>query len=279
MANTYKLKRISDGREYTVGAISMLIGRSDSCNIQVTEGHPSREHARISEKAEGLVVQDLHSTNGTFVNNQQIDEATVLKEGDIVKFGAEAFSVQLQEHKDATVFMRAHMKSPAAETIIEEDDEDDGGEDSTSFIQLYTLPPGWREFENEGKGGLSDADIKKKQAIDRYVEKFSASLKGKKGLILLFFTEDNLPTIKVVSSKEPKTWSLGRNKDCDVVFEHSCISKHHANVVFDGSGWEIQDNASTNGISVDGRKQEKITLQDDMKIKIVSVELLVRLIG
>ncbi len=274
MTNTFKLKRISDGEEFPVSESSMLIGRSESCDIQVTEGHPSREHARISEKPDGLLVQDLHSTNGTFVNNHQIEEATYLKDGDIVKFGEEAFSVQLQEQRDATVMMRAPLSKPAAETIIEEDDDEDD-EDSTSIIQLYTLPPGWTDFENDGKG-LSDTDNKKKEAIERYVQKFSASLKGKKGLVLLFFTEDNLPTIKVISTKEPKEWTFGRSDTCDVVFEHSCISKHHGTFKFDGNTWSLADQHSTNGISLDGRKQENIALQDDMKLKIVSVELLIR---
>lgn len=277
MANTYKLKRISDGKEYPIGDISMLIGRSESCDIQVLEGHPSREHARIAEKAEGLLVQDLHSTNGTFVNNHQIEDATVVKEGDLLKFGDEVFAVQLQQHSDATVMMRAPLSSPAAETIIEEDDEDEE-EDSTSIIQLYTLPPGWTDFESDGKS-LSEADKKKKQAIDSYVDKFTASLKGKKGLVLLFFTEDNPPTIKVVSTKDAKRWSFGRGQECDVVFEHSCISKHHGDFVFDGNTWELIDCESTNGISLEGRKHEKIQLKDDMKLKIVAVELLVRIIS
>ena len=84
--SAFKLKRISDGKEYDIEVRALLIGRSESCDINVTEGHPSREHARIAERNGLVVVEDLHSTNGTFVNNQRIEEATTLRPGDVVKF-------------------------------------------------------------------------------------------------------------------------------------------------------------------------------------------------
>lgn len=275
MTDIYKLKRISDGREFPIGGISLLIGRSPSCEIQVTGGHPSREHARISEKLEGLLVEDLHSTNGTYVNNHRLEEATLVREGDILKFGDECFSVQLQEQIDATIVMRSPLSSPAGETIVEEDEDE---EDSTSFIQPYTLPPGWQDFENEGKGVLSAADIKKKEAIDRYVDNFSASFGGKKGLLLLFCTEDSVPAIKVVSSRSSKQWSFGRSQECDIVFDHPCVSKHHADIRFDGVAWEMKDSDSTNGVSLEGRKRDSLELEDDMRVKLGTVEVLVRLI-
>jgi len=53
----------------------------------------SRRHASISSGPAGLVVQDLGSTNGTFVNGQRVATATV-RPGDLVKIGATTFRIE-----------------------------------------------------------------------------------------------------------------------------------------------------------------------------------------
>lgn len=44
--------------------------------------------------------------------------------------------------------------------------------------------------------------------------------------------------------------SIGRNDDNDIVFPYQTVSRHHARIVFNGSGFEIHDTGSTNGIFV-----------------------------
>lgn len=273
--STFKLKRIKDGKDFPVGDISMLIGRSESCDIRVVDGHPSREHARIAQRPNGLLVQDLHSTNGTFVNNHAIDEATLVKDGDLLKFGDEVFCVQLQQQVDATVCMKSPFKSAASETIVEEDDDEE--EDSTSVIHIYPMPPGWSDF-NRDESGKPTLDPHKKQAIDRYVEKHRTQLAGKPGIVLLAFAEENLPIIKCLTGYEGSKWSLGRASESAVHIDHACISKHHADIIFEAGVWCMRDAGSTNGMSVAGQKLQEVALEDECVIKIVSVEILIRIL-
>jgi predicted component of type VI protein secretion system len=83
------------GQTYGVGSRA-TVGRLDSADIPVNDKSVSREHARISRLQGTYVVEDLHSTNGTLVNGQRIDEPTVLRPGDIVTFGAIEFRFQLE---------------------------------------------------------------------------------------------------------------------------------------------------------------------------------------
>lgn len=277
MGGKYKLKRLKDGLDFFLDESSLLVGRSDSCDIQVMEGYPSREHARILERNGKVLVQDLHSTNGTFVNNKRIEIEAVLSLGDVVKFGDEIFSVQSQSAPEATVLMRSlGTHANASATVIEDDDEDDPDADSTSILEIYSLPAGWGD-----SGGFGDQvgklDDKKRKAIDKYIEKASQSMKGQLGIFLILFSDDNPPVFKSLVVKDDKTsWSFGRSQECDIVFDNPCVSKHHANIRYAGEGWTLHDNGSTNGITVAANKQQTLQLSDDLLFEISSVEVLVR---
>ncbi len=67
-------------------ASEVLIGRKSDADIVLNNQHISRHHAKIVKMAEGHFLQDLSSTHGTFVNNQQVDHH-VLKHGDTICLG------------------------------------------------------------------------------------------------------------------------------------------------------------------------------------------------
>ena len=64
----------------------IIIGRSSDLDMVLVEDMVSRKHAKISTQAGQIVIQDLGSTNGTFVNGEKIEEAR-LKEGDRILIG------------------------------------------------------------------------------------------------------------------------------------------------------------------------------------------------
>jgi hypothetical protein len=66
---------------------SLVIGRSRSCDLRLPSGDASRRHAEIHFTAEGYVVRDLDSTNGTFVNGERVQEH-VLQPGDRIQIAA-----------------------------------------------------------------------------------------------------------------------------------------------------------------------------------------------
>ena len=66
---------------------TLLIGRSHDCHITVDESFVSAFHAQVRTTPDGVVVDDLGSTNGTFVNRSPIDGPTVVRKGDTIGVG------------------------------------------------------------------------------------------------------------------------------------------------------------------------------------------------
>jgi len=60
-----------------------VIGRSEDCDLRIDSARISRRHAEIVSDKEGYRVRDLGSTNGTFLNGRQIDDAQ-LDDGDLL---------------------------------------------------------------------------------------------------------------------------------------------------------------------------------------------------
>jgi len=66
---------------------SLEVGRGATSALVLDDAYVSSRHARFDYGDDGLFVMDLGSTNGTYVNERKIDEATRLKRGDVVQVG------------------------------------------------------------------------------------------------------------------------------------------------------------------------------------------------
>lgn len=72
---------------------SLTIGRSRENSIVLNDMLVSRRHVRISADEQGLLIEDLGSRNGTFVNGERVDRAHI-HEGDRISVGATTFEVR-----------------------------------------------------------------------------------------------------------------------------------------------------------------------------------------
>jgi len=71
----------------------VTVGRSNDCELPLSDTYLSSRHARFTMDAGDLLVEDLGSTNGTYVNQELIDDRTLLQRGDIVQVGGVLFEV------------------------------------------------------------------------------------------------------------------------------------------------------------------------------------------
>jgi hypothetical protein len=70
----------------------IVVGRSSDLDMVLVEDMVSRKHAKIAMGGEGIMIEDLGSTNGTFVNGEKVKKAK-LKEGDRVLIGTSILKV------------------------------------------------------------------------------------------------------------------------------------------------------------------------------------------
>ncbi len=80
------------GRTHELTGDSITIGRAVENEIVITSKRISREHARISRQGWRVMLEDLGSTNGTFLNNERISAAMQLRDGDKINVGDVLFT-------------------------------------------------------------------------------------------------------------------------------------------------------------------------------------------
>lgn len=89
------------GREFAVtGAV--ILGRDTSAGIVVDDEEVSRRHTSVELAGDSVRVEDLGSTNGTFLNGERIEGSRELKNGDKVRLGQTVFEVQMEQPEGAT---------------------------------------------------------------------------------------------------------------------------------------------------------------------------------
>jgi pSer/pThr/pTyr-binding forkhead associated (FHA) protein len=85
------------GTDVPVPAPKCLIGRGDDCNLRPQSDAISRHHCAIITTENEVIVRDLKSRNGTFVNDEQVVEEAVLLHGDVLRIGPLQFEMIVEQ--------------------------------------------------------------------------------------------------------------------------------------------------------------------------------------
>lgn len=78
------------GQSFALDRPEIVLGRDLANDIVVTDAEVSRRHARIFLKGDNYVLEDLGSTNGTFVNGQRLTGPYILQPGEYINLGENA---------------------------------------------------------------------------------------------------------------------------------------------------------------------------------------------
>ena len=86
---------ISPGEEVAIDSLPVGIGRGGQNEVPLdADEFASAQHARFESRSDGLWVEDVGSTNGTFVNGARVTTPRRLSRGDVVRVGQTDFRVE-----------------------------------------------------------------------------------------------------------------------------------------------------------------------------------------
>ena len=78
-------------REHEIPADGeLIVGRTQQCAVVIADPSVSRMHARIFTDPSGVYLEDLGSSNGTYVENENIDTTVKLRDGQLIRVGQKA---------------------------------------------------------------------------------------------------------------------------------------------------------------------------------------------
>jgi pSer/pThr/pTyr-binding forkhead associated (FHA) protein len=80
----------------------VTIGRDESADFALSDPHASRRHCSVAANNGGAIVKDLESSNGTFVNNQQVVGHAEIGPGDDILVGVTVLELRSQGGAEAT---------------------------------------------------------------------------------------------------------------------------------------------------------------------------------
>src|SRR5262245_8658191 len=88
-------------RVLTINRPVAFVGRAKGCAVRIPESDVSRRHCRIVQKDGFVVIEDLRSLNGTYVNGERVAGSCAVRPGDAVEVGPMRFIVGYELSADA----------------------------------------------------------------------------------------------------------------------------------------------------------------------------------
>ena len=241
---TFKLVSAADKSELLIDKV-IVAGRSEQCELVVKQGQTSRQHSRIGPADNGIWIEDLQSTNGTFINDKPVVGKILATHGDIIKFDTALYVVVDSTIKspddtsaeenlidpDATV-----LASPTtAKTPLESDKPKHDG----------ALPPSWALEREQAVDGTQLLGSVKTTTTAPNATQFSGTV-NVPSLVGKTEPYDNVHfPLRAVS--DINQWEIGRADNADIMLNHTSVSNAHAQLVNDGDRWKLVDLMSANG--------------------------------
>jgi len=128
-----------NGREIKLAVPKFIIGRGEGAHLRPSSDLVSRHHCGISVSDGQVVVEDLGSRNGTFVNGEQLSGEHIARSGDTIRIGRLQFELVMDPARSAKKAKITNVVEAAARTATA---PKQGIEDSiTDWLETDNEPP------------------------------------------------------------------------------------------------------------------------------------------
>jgi len=262
------LRKVSTGEDIAL-VDGVVAGRLADCGIVLTEGHPSRQHAKFTVNGSESQLEDLGSANGTFVNGQRISGAVILRSGDKVRFDLEEYEYQ--------VVGDPAMQDNAQQTMIRQVEPVNVDIDGSDMRER----PAWIDPAKQAAGGpktefIDAAAMKEMIQVDEQQAVGEAADAVEAPMLLITSGGRNGQTVNLRTAGDRGEWTIGCDDDRDIVLADQGISGIHAKLAQDGPRWKLTDQMSANGTFVNGRRSNMSYLNNGDRIRFGPVDCVFR---
>lgn len=261
--NQPKLVKVTNGVEIPIQR-EMVLGRQAECDVQLTEGHASRRHAKFSLADGAVWLEDLASANGTFVNGQRITGKVRLNSGDRLRFDTEEFDFRIPA---------AAAAADDGKTVYREPDSAVVAAESSG---MYKRPGAWADPDAMGDGAnktkfIDPAQLKQMVNAPASAPVNTAAIDGPH-LHVVSGSRAGLNIKLTVGDSGMKEWTIGSQHDREVQFQDTGVSALHAKIVNEGERWKLLDQMSANGTFVNGKRSNVSYLSSGDRVRFGPVE-------
>lgn len=287
---TFVLRALASGEEYLLQG-EMLVGREVECAIALNSGHISRYHAKINVSPNGVYIEDLHSTNGTFVNGQKIRGRVRLTVGDEVGFddihfrltsnasgsaADTALSPRRQLPKEAAPRPAPRPIRPSLVPSRPESWQDLNRVDDLLDVAAEARPPAPPAPAEAAEAGEENTQLLSAKQLDRLVERgrMGQDLQVGSGPRLIVMTAPLRGKLFELQGAPLGTnWQIGRDAQAEIYLNDKTISNDHARLAKTAEGYLLTATHAKNGILVNGFAQGRALLNHNDRIQIGRTEL------
>ena len=247
------LKQIPNGPETTISGV-VTVGRNDDNTLRLKETKVSRYHARLTLSESAVFVEDLKSSNGTFINNRRIEanKPVQLNSGDRLRFDHDEFEFRAPSKDASRTEVRATEVSARPPPWVDPQD---------NKTILITPPPKKRDAPKAPAAALL-GDHAPGDAPYLFIA--TGSKAGSKF---------ELP----LTAEAKQSWTIGGQSDRNLTLADAGVSAMHATLRRDGPAWQLTDDLSVNGTFVNDAKILQCYLSDGDRIRFGPLECVFRI--
>lgn len=258
------LVKVSNQREIPIKP-DMVLGRVAECDLQLTEGHASRRHAKLFIADGAVWLEDLSSANGSFVNGAKVTGKVKLVSGDRLRFDTEEFDFRVPSTAPAVDDGKTQYREPASAEVVAESSG------------MYKRPGAWADPDAMGDGAnktkfIDPAQLKQMMNNAPPATAVNTATIDGPHLHVVSGSRTGLNIKLTIGESGLKEWTIGSQADREVQFQDSGVSALHAKIVNEGERWKVLDQMSANGTFVNGKRSNVSYLTAGDRVRFGPVE-------
>ncbi|MCG8317589.1 MAG: FHA domain-containing protein [Pseudomonadales bacterium] len=287
-ASSHLMLRSEKSEQGLTLAGEMLVGREVECQVQLDSGHISRYHAKISVSPNGIFVEDLKSTNGTFVNGRRIRARERIGLGDEVAFHELKFRIVSEESGDEDATLMGGEQNTETPVDITPSPTDTNPQLKAANVTLEapsnepsatTRPapealrkPQLVHEQGENTQLLSATHLNRLVTRSQHAQK---DVKSGSGARILIMTAPLRGKHYALEDAPMGTeWLIGRDDEADIQLNDKTISARHAKLGKVPNGYLLTAVEAKNGMIINGQSETRYFLSHGDRVQLGRIEIM-----